>query len=257
MRRAIRIELYKLIISRTTWFVLGCFLVLLLMSLQWIRIGDFQFEWQSAGSSDAGPGPFPPFWHFSYYVAGFLHYLPAALLIIMICRDRQSGLLRQHLAEGIRRDHYLISKGVTALMLVLLCTVSVAFTAWPVQSLFEPMGVPDGNFPTFAGRYSLQLFAYLLFAGLTAVWIPKTAGALLFMLFYLIAFEPLLLLISGDGLSAILPMQYAKSLIPNPVFAMVESAGEFQARPGPVWPVLVVTGIFISTIYLRFRTADV
>ena len=123
----IRAEWLKLKSYRPFWVVFTLYPVCLggivAMSLWGQR--KMQEVAQNAGAGQAVdshlPFAFPVVWQSNTYIASWLHFIPAILLILTVTNEFSFRTHRQNLLEGWSRNQFLVAKGLTALGLSLYC----------------------------------------------------------------------------------------------------------------------------------------
>ncbi|MFA5504731.1 MAG: ABC transporter permease [Vulcanimicrobiota bacterium] len=198
------------------------------------------------------PGPdlpfgFPMVWQSVTYIASWMHFIPAILLILTVTNEFAFRTHRQNLLEGWSRFQFLGAKGLTALGLSLYATLItlVAALLAGVISKSTP-GLEGGQYILL---FFLQSLVYNSFALLLAFFIRRAALALAAYLIYSVIVENIvafLINLKFPGVGQYLPLEAAGALVPMPY--LKEQAAKmvpgFLHDPG----MLVLSGV--SVVYL-------
>lgn len=166
---------------------------------------------------------FPLLWHYLVYISGFLHYLPALLVILLVTNDIQHGIWRQHVAEGLDRSELVGSKILLTAILALYATVLLII----IGLFFGLRNTMDANTAvvlenaSFLIGYFVQLFGYLTIAFVFAVLVKRPAQAIIFLLVYGIILERIIRYFLPDELSFYLPMAAITGIVSNPYMSLI------------------------------------
>jgi hypothetical protein len=221
---------------------------------------------QSSGTSEAVaanlPLAFPLAWQTVAYIASWLHFIPALLLILNVTNEFTFRSHRQNLLEGWSRAQFLSAKLLLALAISLFCTLNVAL-------LSVGAGAASGTAPTLSGfayipLFLLQSIIYSVFALLLAFLIRRAALALAAFLMYSMILETVLSFLINwrfNGFGGYLPLKAAGSLLPAPLFKehAPQAAKNLLAEPSP--SALMITAavyllLFVGAMAQRFRRED-
>ena len=221
---------------------------------------------QSAGAGQAVdshlPFAFPIVWQSVAYIAGWLHFIPAILLILTVTSEFSFRTHRQNLLEGWSRVQFLGAKWATALGLTFY-TVVVALVVTVIA------GAVSKSTPTVEGGEYLLLFflqslVYNAFSLLLAFLIRRAALSLAAFLMYSVILENILaflLNLKFTGVGNYLPLEAAGGLVPIPYLKeqAEKVAPGLIADPGLVVFGLVSVGylcLFAGILWARFRRED-
>ena len=221
---------------------------------------------QSAGAGQAVdshlPFAFPIVWQSVAYIAGWLHFIPAILLILTVTNEFSFRTHRQNLLEGWSRVQFLGAKWATALGLTFY-TVVVALVVTVIA------GAVSKSTPTVEGGEYLLLFflqslVYNAFSLLLAFLIRRAALSLAAFLMYSVILENIvafLLNLKFTGVGNYLPLEAAGGLVPIPYLKeqAEKVAPGLIADPGLVVFGLVSVGylcLFAGILWARFRRED-
>lgn len=216
MKRLVSIELQKIWMNKAsrvltlTYFVLLSFIALI-ASIKF-DIGFFKIHFAEMGIFN-----FPFIWHFNTYIAAWLKFFLAIVIVSMMANEYSYGTLKQNLIDGLSKKEFVLSKFLTVLLFSFCSTVFVfimslvlgyTFSSYTEFSIvFSEMDYLVAFFVKLVGFFSFCLFLGILvkrsaFAiGFLFVWyivegIAK--GILVFKIFpnskiadYIVQFLPL------------------------------------------------------------------
>lgn len=224
---------------------------------------------QAAGASGAAeavsdylPFAFPTAWQSVAYIASWLHFIPAVLLILNVTNEFAFRSHRQNLLEGWSRGQFLMAKVLLTLGLTLYCTALTLVLA-------VIAGAVSGTAPSLEGVHHLGLLllqssVYGIFALFLALWIRRAALAVAGFLMYTMILENIFgffLNLNWPGVGGYLPLEAASSLVAVPFVKehAPDVAKEFLA--GPSQTALVATAsvylvLFVGVLWWRFRRED-
>lgn len=225
---------------------------------------------QSA-ASDAGAGgvvdaylpfAFPTVWQSVAYLASWLHFVPAVLLVLVVTNEFSFRSHRQNLLEGWSRAQFLLAKVALTLGLSLYCTA--------VAALFTGIaGAVSGSAPTLGGaRFLVLLFlqssVYGMFALLLAFLIRRAALSLAAFLMYSMILENILAFfvnLQWSGFGGYLPLEAASGLVPIPFVKENAPEAAKELLAGPSETALIVVSVlylvaFTAVLWGRFRKED-
>lgn len=183
MKRLISIELQKIWKNKAsrvltlTYFILLSFIALI-ASIKF-EFGPFKFHF-----ADMGIFNFPYIWHFNTYIAGWLKFFLAIVIVSMMANEYSYGTLKQNLIDGLSKKEFILSKFLTVVLFALCSTIFVF-----VMSLI--LGLCFSSYTEFSIIFSeliylvgffvklLGFFSFCLFLG---ILIKRSAFALGFLL---------------------------------------------------------------------------
>lgn len=208
------------------------------------------------------PFAFPHAWQSVGYLAGWMHFFPAALLILSVTNEFSFRTHRQNLLDGWSRAQFLVAKAALASALCFACTLATA-----VAALIG--GLVSKSTPSLEGAgylvlFLLQTHVYVFFALALAFTIRRAALALAGFLIYstiLENFAAFLMNRNLNGLGTYLPLEAAGELVPVPFLKehAPEAAREFLNQTNESVLVLVCLaylGLFLGLLWARFRRED-
>jgi ABC-2 type transport system permease protein len=208
------------------------------------------------------PFAFPHVWQSVAYMASWLHFLPAVLVILSVTNEFAFRTHRQNLLDGWGRGQFLSAKG---LMASAICFYGAAV----VGILALLAGISSGSTPGLEGAsyillFLLQSHVYMMVALLIAFVIRRAAISLAAFFIYsmiLENFAAFLLNYQVNGMGNYLPLEVAGGLLPFPFIQehAPEAAKEFLNAPSQTVLVsasVVYLFLFLGGLWARFRRED-
>jgi ABC-type transport system involved in multi-copper enzyme maturation permease subunit len=185
MKRLLSIEFQKIWMNKAsrlltfTYFILLSFIALI-ASIKF-NIGFFKLQ-----LAEMGVFNFPFIWHFNSYIAAWLKFFLAIVIVSMMANEYSYGTLKQNLIDGMSKKEFILSKFLTVLAFAFASTLFVfvmslllgySFSSNTEMSIvFSNMEYLLAFFVKLVGFFSFCLFLGILvkrsaFAlGLLLVW---------------------------------------------------------------------------------------
>lgn len=215
-----------------------------------------------AAVSSKLPFAFPTAWQSVAYLASFLHFIPALLLILNLTNEFQFRTHRQNLLEGWSRAQFLVAKLSLAFGLSLYCTVNTLLFALLAGLWSGTAPGPQGS--GYLALFLLQSLVYNTFALLLAFLVRRAALSLAAFLLYSTILESLLgffVTRSVEGLGAYLPLKAANGLLPVPLLKENAPQAAKELLEGPAAGSLLIAsvlylGLFLGFMWWRYRSED-
>jgi ABC-type transport system involved in multi-copper enzyme maturation permease subunit len=132
MKRLLAIELQKIWKNKAsriltlTYFILLTFIALI-ASIKF-DLGPFHID-----PAENGIFNFPYIWHFNTYIAAYLKFFLAIVIVSMMANEYSYGTLKQNLIDGMSKKEFILSKFLTV---VLFATISTVFV-FIMSSMFN------------------------------------------------------------------------------------------------------------------------
>jgi ABC-type transport system involved in multi-copper enzyme maturation permease subunit len=183
MKRLLSIELQKIWMNKAsrvltlTYFILLSFIALI-ASIKF-NIGFFKLH-----LAEMGVFNFPFIWHFNTYIAAWLKFFLAIVIVSMMANEYSYGTLKQNLIDGMSKKEFILSKFLTVLAFAFASTVYVfvmslllgySFSSSTEMSIvFSKMEYLLAFFVKLVGFFSFCLFLGIL--------VKRSAFALGFLL---------------------------------------------------------------------------
>tara|TARA_R110002126_G_scaffold212220_1_gene358820 strand:- start:40 stop:876 length:837 start_codon:yes stop_codon:yes gene_type:complete len=188
MKRLLSIELQKIWMNKAsriltlTYFILLSFIALI-ASIKF-DIGFFKLDLAEMGIFN-----FPIIWHFNTYIAAWLKFFLAIVIVSMMANEYSYGTLKQNLIDGMSKKEFIISKFLTVLLFALISTLFVflmslllgySFSSYTeISIVFSELEYLVAFFVKLVGFFSFCLFLGIL--------VKRSAFALGFLLVWTIA----------------------------------------------------------------------
>ncbi len=261
MIRLIRIEWLKLRHLKAVWVLTGLYLVALLaISLSAKFFLDFLtsrgIEWRGINPSMLPVYAFDDIWQNLAYLASYFKIFPAFILIISISNEYSYRTHRQNIIDGLSRVEFFFSKLSFAAFLAVLSAGVLLIIGLVMGSLYSDVQGFEYvvQHIVFIPVHALQFFIYFLFAMLIVFLIRRSGISIVFLLFYTVILEPVLVAITIFALkqptvALFYPMNAIGNLVPVPFgkYAFQETqttVGAVDLSIALMWMALLSGAIF-------------
>jgi len=277
MKRLLSIELQKIWLnkaSRTltlTYFVLLSFIALI-ASIKF-DLGIFKIHLAEMGIFN-----FPFIWHFNTYVAAWLKFFLAIVIVSMMANEYSYGTLKQNLIDGMSKKEFIQSKFLTVILFAFCSTVFVfimslilgySFSSYTESSIvFSDMEYLLAFFVKLVGFFSFCLFLGIL--------VKRSAFAIGFLLVWYIienivkGFLSFRFFPEGNlagNIEKFLPLESISNLIVEPFsrLSVIKNIGtqigvnnikNYNVHYSSILIVLVWTFIFMLLSYKLLKNRD-
>lgn len=277
MKRLLSIELQKIWMNKAsriltlTYFVLLSFIALIAAIK--FDIGPFKFHLAEMGIFN-----FPFIWHFNTYVAAWLKFFLAIVIVSMMANEYSYGTLKQNLIDGLSKKEFILSKFLTVVLFAFGSTVFVF-----IMSLL--LGLSFSSYTEFGIIFSdldyllaffVKLTGFFSFCLFLGILVKRSAFALGFLLVWSIieaiirgtlAFKIFPNSDTEEKITQFLPLQSMSNLIVNPGPRLsviknignqmgIETEGNFSVDYTAVLIVLAWTFVFIYFSYKLLKNRD-
>ncbi|MFC4477089.1 ABC transporter permease [Flavobacterium chungangensis] len=277
MKRLLSIELQKIWMNKAsriltlTYFVLLSFIALIAAIK--FDIGPFKFHLAEMGIFN-----FPFIWHFNTYVAAWLKFFLAIVIVSMMANEYSYGTLKQNLIDGLSKKEFILSKFLTVVLFAFGSTVFVF-----IMSLL--LGLSFSSYTEFGIIFSdldyllaffVKLTGFFSFCLFLGILVKRSAFALGFLLVWSIieaiirgtlAFKIFPNSDTEEKITQFLPLESMSNLIANPGPRLsviknigtqmgIETEGNFSVDYTAVLIVLVWTFVFIYFSYKLLKNRD-
>ncbi|PBI85301.1 ABC-2 family transporter protein [Flavobacterium sp. ACN2] len=277
MKRLLSIELQKIWMNKAsriltlTYFVLLSFIALIAAIK--FDIGPFKFHLAEMGIFN-----FPFIWHFNTYVAAWLKFFLAIVIVSMMANEYSYGTLKQNLIDGLSKKEFILSKFLTVVLFAFGSTVFVF-----VMSLL--LGFSFSSYTEFGIIFSdldyllaffVKLTGFFSFCLFLGILVKRSAFALGFLLVWSIieaiirgtlAFKIFPNSDTDEKITQFLPLESMSNLIVNPGPRLsviknigtqmgIETEGNFNVDYTAVLIVLAWTFVFVYFSYKLLKNRD-
>ena len=277
MNRLISIELQKIWKNKAskvltlTYFILLSFIALI-ASIKF-DLGVFKFHLAEMGIFN-----FPFIWHFNTYVAAWMKFFLAIVIVSMMANEYSYGTLKQNLIDGLSKKEFVLSKFFTVVVLALCSTIFVfimslilglcfsSYTEFGI--IFTDLDYLLAFFVKLTGFFSLCLFLGIL--------VKRSAFALGFLLVWsilegiakgLLVFQIFPQSTVGYSIMRFFPLEAMSNLIIEPFTRLsviktigtqmgVEGTKDYSVDYFSVLIVLVWTFLFVYFSYKLLKNRD-
>lgn len=277
MNRLISIELQKIWKNKAskvltlTYFILLSFIALI-ASIKF-DIGIFKFHLAEMGIFN-----FPFIWHFNTYVAAWLKFFLAIVIVSMMANEYSYGTLKQNLIDGLSKKEFILSKFLTVVLFAFCSTIFVfvmslilgfSFSSYTEAGIvFTDLNYLLAFFVKLTGFFSFCLFLGIL--------VKRSAFALGFLLVWsiiegitkaLLAFKIFPNSNTEELIMQFFPLEAMSNLIIEPFTRLsviknigsqmgVESVKDYGVSYLSILIVLVWTFLFIFFSYKLLKNRD-
>jgi ABC-type transport system involved in multi-copper enzyme maturation permease subunit len=277
MNRLISIELQKIWKNKAsrvltlTYFILLSFIALI-ASIKF-DIGIFKFHLAEMGIFN-----FPFIWHFNTYVAAWLKFFLAIVIVSMMANEYSYGTLKQNLIDGLSKKEFILSKFLTVVLFAFCSTIFV-FVMTLILGLsfssYNEFGIIFTDLD-YLLAFFVKLTGFFTFCLFLGILVKRSAFALGFLLVWsiiegiikgLLVFKIFPNSNTGDYIMQFLPLEAMSNLIVEPITRLsviktigsqmgVESSKDYSVHYLSILIVLVWTFLFIHFSYKLLKNRD-
>jgi hypothetical protein len=229
MLKLLKIEWLKLKNYRTFWILTTLYIISIVgVNLIVFKIQEAIFEErQSKGVAELlignKPYSFPNVWQMTSYVSSFILFMPGLLMIIFITNEFSYKTHRQNIIDGWSRNQFISVKIALGVLLALLSTIVVTFTAAGFgYQLNNPFSFERFE---YIGYSFIEALSYNLVAILIAILVRRGGLAIGIYFLYSVVLEDVIKIIMNKYLNntgRFLPLQSTDELIPLPLFENIQ-----------------------------------
>jgi ABC-type transport system involved in multi-copper enzyme maturation permease subunit len=277
MKRLLSIELQKIWKNKSsrvltlTYFILLSFIAL-------IASIKFDFGPIHIDAAETGIFNFPYIWHFNTYVADYLKFFLAIVIVSMMANEYSYGTLKQNLIDGMSKKEFILSKFLTVILFALGSTVFVFIMSLILGfsfSSYTEMGIIFSDLE-YILAYFVKLVGFFSFCLFLGILVKRSAFALGFLLvlyfFEGIVYGLLRWLVFNtsepvDKILAFFPLHSMSNLIVEPItrLSVIKSIGtqigvqnikDYSVHFTSILIVLVWTVIFMLMSYKLLKKRD-
>jgi len=277
MKRLLSIEIQKIWLNKASriltlaYFILLSFIALI-ASIKF-DLGIFKFHLAEMGIFN-----FPFIWHFNTYIAAWLKFFLAIVIVSMMANEYSYGTLKQNLIDGMSKKELVLSKFLTVVLFAFCSTVFVF-----VMSLI--LGYSFSSYTEFGIVFSdleylvaffvklVGFFSFCLFLG---ILVKRSAFAIGFLLVWgiiegiikgILTFRLFPEGNTAANIEQFLPLESMSNLIVEPFsrLSVVKNIGtqigldnikDYSVHYSTIFIVLVWTTIFMLLSYKLLKNRD-
>lgn len=277
MKRLLSIELQKIWMNKAskiltlTYFILLSFIALIAVIK--FDIGPFKFHLAEMGIFN-----FPFIWHFNTYVAAWMKFFLAIVIVSMMANEYSYGTLKQNLIDGLSKKEFILSKFLTVVLFAFVSTVFVFVMSLILGfcfSSYTEFGIVFSDLD-YLLAFFVKLTGFFSFCLFLGILVKRSAFALGFLLVWNIieaivrgtlAFKIFPDSDTDKKITQFFPLESMSNLIvnPGPRLSVVKNIGtqmgietdaDFSVDYTAVAIVLVWTFIFIYFSYKLLKNRD-
>ncbi|PXY42627.1 ABC transporter permease [Flavobacterium cheongpyeongense] len=186
MNRLISIEFQKIWKNKAskvltlTYFILLSFIALI-ASIKF-DLGIFKFHLAEMGIFN-----FPFIWHFNTYVAAWLKFFLAIVIVSMMANEYSYGTLKQNLIDGLSKKEFVLSKFLTVILFALCSTIFVFVMSLILGLCFSSYNEFDVILMDldYLVAFFVKLTCFFSFCLFLGILVKRSAFALGFLLVWL------------------------------------------------------------------------
>ena len=168
------------------------------------------------------PFVFPEVWRTTAFFSSCFVFIPAVVVIMLVCNEYTFRTHRQNVIDGWSRSQFITSKLLDVAIVSLLITLIYAAVALITGFASQTRLIQDTwSQAYYIGLFFLQTFAQLSIAFLLGFLIKRAFLALGVFLFYFIVLENIFVGLSewkNLKFGEYLPLQISDKIIPRPAF---------------------------------------
>lgn len=277
MKRLLSIELQKIWLNKSsrvltlTYFILLSF-VALIASIKF-DLGVFKIHMAEMGIFN-----FPFIWHFNTYVAAWLKFFLAIVIVSMMANEYSYGTLKQNLIDGMSKKEFIQSKFLTVILFALCSTVFVFLMSLILGYSYSSDTKFDIVFMDleYLLAFFVKLVGFFSFCLFLGILIKRSAFAIGFLLVWYILENILKGFLTfrffpegnqADKIEKFLPLESISNLIVEPFsrLSVVKNIGtqigvndikDYSVHYSSMLIVLVWTLIFVLLSYRLLKNRD-
>ncbi|MFH6961846.1 ABC transporter permease [Flavobacterium plurextorum] len=277
MNRLVSIELQKIWKNKAskiltlTYFILLSFIALI-ASIKF-DLGVFKFHLAEMGIFN-----FPFIWHFNTYIAAWLKFFLAIVIVSMMANEYSYGTLKQNLIDGLSKKEFILSKFLTVVLFALCSTIFVFIMSLLLGLSFSSYTEFDVIFMDldYLLAFFVKLVGFFSFCLFLGILVKRSAFALGFLLVWsilegiakgLLVFKLFPESTTGYTIMKFFPLEAMSNLIIEPFsrLSVIKNIGaqmgvndvkDYSVSYTSILIVLIWTFLFIYFSYKLLKNRD-
>lgn len=277
MNRLISIELQKIWKNKAsriltlTYFILLSFIALI-ASIKF-DLGVFKFHLAEMGIFN-----FPFIWHFNTYVAAWLKFFLAIVIVSMMANEYSYGTLKQNLIDGLSKKEFILSKFLTVVLFAFCSTVFVFLMSLILGLSFSSYNEAGIIFTDldYLLAFFVKLTGFFSFCLFLGILVKRSAFALGFLLVWsilegiakgLLTFKIFPDSNTASYITQFFPLESMSNLIIEPFSRLsvirsigtqigVENTKDYGVHYSAILIVLIWTFLFVYFSYKLLKNRD-
>ena len=187
MKRLLSIELQKIWMNKASRVLTLCYFVLLSF-IALIASIKFEIGVVKLHLAEMGIFNFPFIWHFNTYIAAWLKFFLAIVIVSMMANEYSYGTLKQNLIDGMSKKEFILSKFLTIIAFAVCSTVFIFILTLILGYSFSSYTEPSIVFSslTYMIAFFVKLIGFFSFCLFLGILVKRSAFALGFLLIWTI-----------------------------------------------------------------------
>ena len=183
MKRLLSIELQKIWMNKASKVITLCYFILLsfiaLIASIKFEIGAIKLHFAEMGIFN-----FPFIWHFNTYIAAWLKFFLAIVIVSMMANEYSYGTLKQNLIDGMSKKEFILSKFLTIVVFALCSTLFVFILSIVLGYSFSSYTEPSIVFLDleYIVAFFVKLVGFFSFCLFLGILVKRSAFAIGFLL---------------------------------------------------------------------------
>ena len=183
MKRLLSIELQKIWMNKASKVLTLCYFILLsfiaLIASIKFEIGAIKLHFAEMGIFN-----FPFIWHFNTYIAAWLKFFLAIVIVSMMANEYSYGTLKQNLIDGMSKKEFILSKFLTIVVFALCSTLFVFILSIVLGYSFSSYTEPSIVFSDleYIVAFFVKLVGFFSFCLFLGILVKRSAFAIGFLL---------------------------------------------------------------------------
>ncbi|MFT5252073.1 MAG: ABC-type transport system involved in multi-copper enzyme maturation permease subunit [Flavobacteriales bacterium] len=185
MKRLLSIELQKIWMNKASRVLTMCYFILLSF-IALIASIKFEIGAIKLHLAEMGIFNFPFIWHFNTYIAAWLKFFLAIVIVSMMANEYSYGTLKQNLIDGMSKKEFILSKFLTIVAFALFSTLFVFILSLLLGYSFSSYTEPSIVFSSlgYIGAFFVKLVGFFSFCLFLGILVKRSAFAIGFLLIW-------------------------------------------------------------------------
>ena len=188
MKRLLSIELQKIWMNKASRVLTLCYFILLSF-IALIASIKFEIGVIKLHLAEMGIFNFPYIWHFNTYIAAWLKFFLAIVIVSMMANEYSYGTLKQNLIDGMSKKEFILSKFLTIIAFALCSTLFVFILSLVLGYGFSSYTEPSIVFSNleYIVAFFVKLVGFFSFCLFLGILVKRSAFAIGFLVIWGIA----------------------------------------------------------------------
>jgi ABC-type transport system involved in multi-copper enzyme maturation permease subunit len=185
MKRLLSIELQKIWMNKASRVLTLCYFILLSF-IALIASIKFEIGVIKLHLAEMGIFNFPYIWHFNTYIAAWLKFFLAIVIVSMMANEYSYGTLKQNLIDGMSKKEFILSKFLTIIAFALCSTLFVFILSLILGYGFSSYNEPSIVFSDleYIVAFFVKLVGFFSFCLFLGILVKRSAFAIGFLVIW-------------------------------------------------------------------------